>query len=348
MSQKTQNKFLVGYGAVTGVVGLALAYLCWSANSDSTEAAEKLEGAKRKLEGLRSAPIFPKPEHVSKKTQEVSVFKAEVDKLGEAVLAFQKPLDPAISPDDLKQKLGKYKTQIDGLAKGRSVGLPQDFGLGLNRYLTESPTKAATPKVDYLVEAANWLVNNLLDSGISRLDAINCPEMPYEKAAEEPKPAANIKDKPKTSSASANKATTKKSTGSKEEPAALEESKVLTRFPISVTFTGSEQAVSDAMNKLASTGPGGPFFVTKSLRIENEKKEGPQRQTGFTASPVPAAEGEAKKEVPAMVDARYILGNEKVTARLEIDLVRFEGTPATSAAPAPPAPTSSTPAPAKP
>jgi hypothetical protein len=71
--------------------------------------------------------------------------------------------------------------------------------------------------------------------------------------------------------------------------------------------------------------PGGPFYVINSVRIENEKKDGPPKGTPFTATPITPPGGAAADPAAktAMIDAAYILGNEKITAAVDLDLIRF-------------------------
>jgi hypothetical protein len=66
--------------------------------------------------------------------------------------------------------------------------------------------------------------------------------------------------------------------------------------------------------------------VTNVIRVENEKKSGPQRGATFTPSQVPQAPGApvpAEGAKNAMIDSQFILGNEKVHVFVDMDLVRF-------------------------
>jgi len=334
MSQ-AQNKFLIGYGAATVVGAGILTYLCLGASSAHDEQASQLQAKTDAVARLKGKPLFPKQENVAKKKEQVNAYSAEVDKLHQAMLAYQKPLNTAVTPDDVRTKLGKYKAQLQALAQGRKIELPGNFDLGLDRYMNAAPLQAATPQVDCVVESVNTLLNTVFRRLITKLDLINVPEMAYEKAdapaAGTKKPGATAAPKPATGSASAK---------SKEAPPALEEDKVFKRYHVYISFTGPEKSVADAVNEIATIGDGGPFFVINNLRIENDTKAGPQRSAGFTASPLqqtvdpnapPLPAGQEPKQV--MVDARYILGNEKVTAFLDLDLLRFEE-PAKPAAPA--------------
>ncbi|MBP7950796.1 MAG: Amuc_1100 family pilus-like protein [Verrucomicrobiales bacterium] len=347
MSQ-AQNKFLIGYGVVTVVGAGILTWLCMGASSAHDEQTRQVQEKADAVVRLKAKPLFPKQENVVRKKEQVNAYSQEVDKLHQAMLAYQKPLNPVVTPDDVRTKLGKFKAQLQALAQGRKIELPSNFDLGLDRYMNAAPLQAATPQVDYVVESVNTLLNSIFRRLITKLDVINVPEMPYEKGPATPATGAK---KPGTT-ASAAKTTAAKTQKSKEVAPVLDEDKVFKRYHVYLSFTGPEKSVADAINDIATIGDGGPFFVINNLRVENDTKTGPQRTTGFAAQPLqqtpdpsapPPTEGQEQKQV--MLDARYILGNEKVTAFLDLDLVRFEE-PAKPQAPAGGTATKPAPAPA--
>lgn len=324
MSQP-QNKFLIGYGVVTVLGAGLLGYLCLSANTEHEEIVNKLTSKESQVKTLQNAPIFPKLENLEKKRKQVDEFAVEVDKLHNTMITYQRELDREITADAVNSKVGKYKAQLQALALGRKIGLPKtEFDLGLARYMSSAPKQSATPQVDYLVESVNTLILGLFRNGISELNAIQCPEQAYEKddAPPPPPPDPKAKKPPVTRNKPADK---KGSATPKVELPALDESKVLTRYKVKVTFTGSEKAIQDSLNELASAPAGGPFFVMNSVRVENSSIKGPEKGIAFSASPVPVdpAAPEQNKERPAMIDHRYILGNETVTVSLDLDLIRF-------------------------
>jgi hypothetical protein len=108
---------------------------------------------------------------------------------------------------------------------------------------------------------------------------------------------------------------------------------VLDRYRVLLQFTGPEAAVQDALNRLATSGEGAPFFVINNMRIENEQKEGPTKQGGFQPTPIEGSarttttsDGAAAAIDPEVIDVRFILGSEKVTVFLDMDLIHFNGT----------------------
>lgn len=340
MSQSHQ-KFIIGYSAVTVIGAVALGFLCLSASSEHDEALQAYTAKKSNVEALEKAPLFPNDANVRKKKQQVTDYAIEVDKLHAALVEYQKPLDGEIAPDGVSTKLGKYKTQLEEVAKGR-LTLPKDFDLGLRRYLAGVPrTGEPTQQVDYLVESVNHLTKAIINSGVSEIVSIQCPEMEYEKpdpadAPPIPQDAKGPKGGKKTTTnakAKDPKAKDTKVDTKAKDSKTLTENQVFNRYKILLTLTGSEKSLQDFLNQIATAPAPGPFFVTNLIRVESGAKEGPKQ--GAIAPP-------EQGDNPEIVrDAVYILGNDKVTMRLDLDLLRFrspesvspDGAPATDPAP---------------
>ena len=89
---------------------------------------------------------------------------------------------------------------------------------------------------------------------------------------------------------------------------------LLKKYPFEITFTGYPGNVQSIMNDLGSFPQ---FTILRAMRIENEQLKSPARAGGAAT---PGAEAVASTE-PA-VD-KIIIGKEKVTASLIIDLVQF-------------------------
>ena len=328
MSQP-KNKFLLGYGIVTALGAGVLGFLWYSASSENDTVSAELKSKQDRISKLEMAPLFPNETNLTKKSAQVDSYVEEVDKLHNTLVAYQRPLNNDITPDAVSANLGKYKTQLESIAKGRNIAFPmppQGIDLGLARYLGTSPKREATPQVDYVVDSVNVLLTDLFRAGISKLDSINCPERAYEK---DDKPVIEKKEVKKAVVKKVAPKDAKVEKPKKEEVVLLDENKVFNRYPVHLTFTGSESAVQSFLNTISTVGEGGPFWVINSMRVDNEKKAGPPVEATFQATAItpaagatPAPEG-AKQEKIVMTDVKFILGNEKVTVTLDLDLVRF-------------------------
>ena len=322
MSQP-QNKFIIGYSVVSVLGAGILGYLCYSAKSTQEEAQNSLTSQQGKLNTLKTAALFPKQENVDAKREQVSKFSSEVDKLHTALIAYQTPLDTETAPDKVTVKFGEFKSRLELIAKGRGIKLPADFNLGMTRYLTGAPIKEAAPQINYLGTSVNTLLTILFNHGISSLDDISCPEMPYEKDTTQV-----VAPVPKKKPAASSKKDAAKVAPKVEAPV-LNENAVFNRYKINLRFTGSEKAVQEALNEIATLPDtqGGPFFVINLLRVENEVSIGPAKDQTVTPTPIPPDPNNPTATSTGVIDSKFIVGNEKISVGLDLDLLRFFDVP---------------------
>jgi hypothetical protein len=333
MSQNKQKNFFIGYGAVTAVIAGVLGYMGLSASGAREETAATLEAKTKELASIKGKPVFPKDEFARKLTEKVDAQRDAVDKLHAAVEKYMLPAEATVDAGQVQSKLVKYTDQLKALAAaGPKVNLPpkEGFAMGLGRYVSAAPTASAAPYVNFVLEGVNYLATDLIRSGVSSIDVLEVPEMAWEKDA--PAPAApNPADRNKAKAKSTKGKTdpNAKPTGKKADAPALDESVVMDRYRVLIQFTGAEAAVQEALNRLASSGEGAPFFVINNMRIENEQKDGPTKQGSFQPTPVEGAnrattsDGAAAPIDPEVIDLRFILGSEKVTVFLDLDLLSF-------------------------
>lgn len=320
MSQK-KNKFLTGYFTVLGIGAAGLGYLTWSAWSNKNESAEKYAGTRSKLESLYKAKVFPSAENVEAKKKQVAAYVEKVRELDNAVMVYQPKLDNELNVQGFQARLQQYRDAAVAAA-GSQVTLPSGFDMGMGAYLSGFPNAKAVPELSFWLEGINFLVNGLIEKGVYSIDSVKRPEMPFEKGepAAEPAPDPKKKAAPKRR---APKRGAKAAEEEQEKAPALDESGVIKRYPVAITFTASNRAVNDVLTLLANTSPdkNSPyFFVIRNIRVENEKKDGPLRNFEVQVrEETPTGEGEQ----PFKRDAVYIFGGEKVQVYLDIDLLRF-------------------------
>ena len=150
-------------------------------------------------------------------------------------------------------------------------------------------------------------------------------EQPYEKPGAEETPKPDDKKKPVKTAA-------KPAPGAKapkEAPMLVEEGKVFERQPLSFRVTGKNDSLLKLVEALGNTSPekmSPHFFIIRTLRVENEKKDGPPKNQVVTSEEVTAIPND--KNSVFLRDAMYLLGNEQVRMHLELDLVRFVAEPA--------------------
>jgi len=205
---------------------------------------------------------------------------------------------------DLQQNIRKYIEDVRDNANlaGVTIVDSDGFRLGMAKPLTVAPRADAVAGLEFQLMAAKQLADLLIASEVDSIDQMGREELLVEK------PPMVEDPKAKKRAASRNKKTTKK------EPL-LKEGAVIERYPISAIFTGDMDAMRNVVNNLASTPEGAVFFSTRLLRIENESKEGPDKEGAEKA--LEGEDGEVVENVAV------ILGNEPLKMQLVVDAIRF-------------------------
>lgn len=329
MSWIQQNKApaaIIG-ASVAGAAGLGfMLFQSWSGFGAKLEEFNMLNSS---IAGLNSAVLAPTPENLAKKQALVGEFTTEAGRLQTVLATLQSDVKvESISDTGFQAKL---KTRIAETRKlaGNAMALPAEFNLGFDRYNSELPpsNEVATELSGYL-DAVEEIVKAMVASGVAQLDMIERSDLPSEKgAAPAPK-------------------------GRRPGQQAAAAPELVERRQVRAMITADQSALQMLLSKLASPSEMPHFTVVRLVRIENERQEGPLRAEvglhtlappeGDAAAPPPvvapaegaAAEGQETKTLaavkPAGQDAVNVLGEEKLRAYLEIDLVSFKA--ATAAA----------------
>ncbi len=332
MSNNKQKNFLVGYGVVTGVAALGLAYMAWSAGSTASEKTEEVTKKATEIRTLKKATLFPKAENVVAVKAQADDLLADAKKIHDALAKMQVPWEEKLSGLSVQEKINKYRDELTADAKSRGVKLPEGFALGLNRYADTAPTteNGVADTINFIVESVNKALGTVMRANISQIDKISVVPAPWESPAD-----AKAKPGAKPTTTAAKPATTGTPAAGKPtagavppKPPALDEKVAFRRFRVLLQLTGSESSVQEALNSLLTSGEGQPFFTVNTFRIENEQKDGAQKETSFAAETIKdetAAPGAATDLDPEVRDVKFIMGAEKVSAYLDLDLLVFFG-----------------------
>ncbi len=316
MSKGKSNSFLPGYFAVLGLGALGLGYLAWSASSSADEAQASYQSTKDSLDSMQRGTIFPNADNEAKKKKLVDALADKVKTLFDGVSKFQSPINSAETGESFQKKLVATETAIKEAAKGRKITLAETFSIGFDKYADSFASAQAAPKLAAELDAVAFLLNTAMASGVNSLDSFKREELAIEAAA----PAADGSTKPGTPAAPVANSNSQPARNGKGP--VVEESKVLERQPMHLTVTGSNIAITQLLSSLANVklgDSGAHFFTIRMLRVENSMKDGPDKTVTVTMEE--KEDPETKTTVKR--DAKYILGDEKVTLFLDLDLVRF-------------------------
>ena len=310
MDLKT-NKFLRNYVIVVVIAALALGYFLYSSYSAAGEAETAYTEEKNTVDRLEGRPLYPNDDNLRKKVAAVADYTKKVTDLQTKLLSYQKPLNAAPDATKFQTTLQELIKITKAQAEANSIDAKElDFGFG--KYLAALPSDAAVADLEFELDGIKNAVDVLLKNRVSKIDNVRRDVLAIEsgKADSAPEtPAASGKGSSRAASGSA-----AKSTAAKPAASALSQDAVIKTYPFILRFTGLPGSIQEVFNDLANTQPGTFFYAVRDIRVENEKKEGPQ----IGAAPTQSENAQGPKR-----DSRTVLGGEKVTAQLHIDLIRF-------------------------
>lgn len=320
MSWISENKIpaaIIGVSAVGAIALGAVLFTTYSGYSTSLESFDSLKG---KINTLKSAQLSPTPQNLEAKKGVVGEYSAKVDQLSQVLHALQLRDVPTTAPEFQAKLKAKIAATRKLAAEGR-LQLPPEFNLAFDKYTAELPKsdETATQLSTYL-DAVDELVHLLIDSGILRLELLQRADLPTESSTAKPK-APTPPPAPKGKK------------GAPARPTAPAAAKITERLQVTMTVSSDQDGLQKLLSKLASPSDTAkvPYYpVVRLLRIENERQDGPPVQ-GVPVDPnaiVAEPPKDPKKPQstgtqPAKPDAIIIMGNEKLRAYLEIDLVKF-------------------------
>jgi hypothetical protein len=219
---------------------------------------------------------------------------------------------PNVSPQDFTNRLKSVNDGIRKAFEDSQTKLPEAFFCGFENYKTTLARGNATGILEYQLAAIQNLMLALAQSGATELKNLHRPLLPEEQGTPyQPQPA-----------------------------------EIARPLPLEITFLGPEKAARQFLSSIVK--PDGQYFVIRSLRVTNAKKDPPRAADAKfdkpPAAPAPAATAAAAADLlgglslpgdkpadgspaPAPVDSSrvlsQVLGNEEVQVFLRLDLMQF-------------------------
>lgn len=311
MEALKKNKFLSTFFGVVAALTLVLGWLLFSSWRDQTAKAEAFQAEKDEVDRLESKPLFPNEANLKARRAQVDAFAASVNELQEKLIERQPELNKGLRSDQFQSKLTETLREIKGLAEMTKLAdKGGEFDLGMGKYLSTLPSEAAVPDLDFQLEALASLVRVMLADRVASIDNIVRSELPIE--------SGKVDDEDAKSKASSSRGSSRSSSTAAAAPKVLDEKEVLQRYPFELRFSGTGKSVQAVLNHIANDPQ--HFFAIRAIRVENEKKDGPDKSLrGYSST-----DGQKK-------DSTIVLGGEKVFVWLAVDLIRFHKPGAASA-----------------
>jgi hypothetical protein len=314
MSWIKDNKFLVGLGGGT-LVAMVLLFLAGSKGGSQYELAKTdFESAAQEASTFERLPLYPKRENLDGKRKALDDYRKAAESLQSAFESYRPKELKNVSPEAFTNQLKSVNDEVRKAFADAGTKVPDPFFCGFENYKTSLARGNTTGILDFQLAGTKSLMLALATSGATELKNLHRPVLPEEE-------------------------------GKDYKPQASE---VVRPLPLEITFQGPEKSVRAFLSSVVK--PDGHYFVIRSLRVSNAKKDPPRAADAKFEKPAAAKPGAAdafgggfvlpgdepaadqKKPAaaapaPAAADTSRILsqvlGNEELQVFIRLDIMQF-------------------------
>jgi hypothetical protein len=245
-----ENKFLAGFFGFILVAAAGLGFLIYQAYGHFGEVDDNYKQQIEKLNGLQSAVPYPDQGNLNKAKEQQTAYVGNIKNLLQDVAAVQFQMEP-LTPEAFQDNLRATVNSVT--AKAAPKQLPDKFGLGFERYLTETPRKEAASTLGRELKAVEFIVNELIDSKVESITSVIRPPLPEENGTITPKGKLPL----------------------------------VTKEEFDVTFICEQGRFRKILNELVDTKK--QFYIIRLLRVKNQALTSPSKNpTGAAAAATPA------------------------------------------------------------
>ncbi|MEM9079291.1 MAG: Amuc_1100 family pilus-like protein [Verrucomicrobiota bacterium] len=245
-----ENGFAIILGIVTLLIGGGLVAFGIMQGGAYQEALARYDEAKSQVQDHASSRPFPTKVNRDERKKEITAYRGRVEGLQNALLTFRPESLNNIAPSELQDRLVNKASELRALFDEKRMDYPEQFALGFEGYKDELADSNATGKLNYQLEAMDWLFRELVDSGGYEVINVRRESIPSEGGID-----------------------WVESLGNKPVPIAQS-------MPIELTFFADEESTQDFINRISSASE--YFFAIDMIRVENAVDGPPVReQAGF-------------------------------------------------------------------
>lgn len=323
-----ENGFAIGLLIGTLVIGGGLVFFGVSQGKRYAGIQSEYSDVKSDVERMASVRPYPTEENLEARKTEVTAFRGKVEGLQNAMQSFRPEEMNKISASEFQIRLVAKTEAIKELFESKGVGFPEQFAFGMESYLDALPKDESTAKLNYQLEATEWLFRQLVTDETYMIRNVVRESLPSE-AGKDWKTFYEDEDLPLPLAQS---------------------------LPMEIVFLAREAEANEFINSLVTSKK--YFFVVDMVQMGNESKNPPVRsQSGleeneeggggeeegqafgafgsfnFGAEEEAEAEEEAKEEKVEDEEASVVeeglilgqvLGSEGVYVGLQIRLLLFD------------------------
>lgn len=317
-----ENGFAIGLLIGTLVIGGGLVAFGVSQGNKYSELSSEYSDIKSDVERMAKVKPFPTKENQEERKTEVIAFRGKVEALQNAIQSYRPEEMTELTPAEFQKRLVLKADELKALFKSKGISSPENFALGMENYLDLLPQKEATAKLNYQLEATDWLYRELIKNEVFAIRNAVREALPSESGEDWRRPFDEARP---------------------PQPVPLAQS-----LPMEVVFLAEEASASSFINTLTASEKF--FFTVDMVRVANENVTPPVRsQSGIQEDEEEAeddgggfgdfgdfgafeeeeeGEAEAKAEEAPVVEEGLILGqvlgSEALYVGLQIRLLLFD------------------------
>ena len=315
-----KSGFLKGYLIIMIVSSLLGGYFVFTSRSQYIEAKDSFTTTKNKVKALKKSDIYPDSNNLKEKQKRVADYVEAVATLKSKVLENQIKLNSNFTEQNFRKLMEDETIAITEMAKKENLILPEGFAFGMESYNQGKKVQVdALSRLEWELNAISKFVNISANAGVISIDDFSRDEFELESEVEkndEEKSAESRRlRKPLRKRPSSDKnmsANTNPMSGAQ---------KVMETYRFTSEVTASYEAFNSLLNAIAEDK--NYFFWLRKIRIENDTLKSPDEFQDRSPKKVEGYVQIGDEEIP-VEDAQILFGNEKMKARLFIDVVRFK------------------------
>ena len=275
MSWIQENKFVAGWAGVTTVIVGGILYVGLSQGSAFNEKLEQYQDIKGQYAQLEKSKPYPSAANLSKREEGIEQYEEAIKEVRGLVAGYRPEKLERMTPEQFKDIQVKMDTDLHKLFAEAETELPSDCLFGFEEYSTSAVKAGATAKLNYELEAMQWMFSKLAEVKPSALSNIRRVELPEESGRivkVEPQPNKGKK-----------KGAVKGNKGKKNTDHAAGRAYEL--MPVEISFTASESSVREFLLTLVNSKE--YYYAIRSVRVRSERQSTPnQRDASFPVDAV--------------------------------------------------------------
>jgi len=275
MSWIQENKFVAGLIGVTAVLGGGILYFGNSQGNAYNEKMEKYETLKGQYATLEKSKPYPNSANKKAKEEAMAAYRESISEVRKGLTAYRPEKLERMTPEQFSDLRVDASKKMRKMFEDIGTTLPEETQFGFEKYANSAVKSAATPKLNYQLEATQWLLTRLAEVKPSALVNI----------VRKPLPIETGKAAPAQNNAPVRKKGAKRKGGKNKGGARpVAASGPYELMSMELTFTAREDGVREFLKDMVSSEK--YFFAIRSVRVRNEKQTPPtEKDANFPAAP---------------------------------------------------------------